>query len=150
MLIFRMDPAFPVQFDCVFIIFPSPHSILCYLCTFSFSCNHFLCMFSPQLIASNTEGKSSPSEVLVCTTNPDKPGPPSPPCVAAATPYGFTVTWGNNNVTAPESPVRGCRNRFKVQVDLGSTLRCTEPVRRRHIQAGYCKSDASAVKVIKL
>uniref|UniRef100_A0A674N779 Fibronectin type III domain containing 3Ba n=1 Tax=Takifugu rubripes TaxID=31033 RepID=A0A674N779_TAKRU len=27
--------------------------------------------------ASNTEGKSSPSEVLVCTTNPDKPGPPS-------------------------------------------------------------------------
>ncbi|KAJ0008628.1 hypothetical protein NQD34_016042 [Periophthalmus magnuspinnatus] len=45
------------------------------------------------LIASNTEGKSSPSEVLVCTTNPDKPGPPSTPCVTAATPYGFTVTW---------------------------------------------------------
>uniref|UniRef100_A0A674P962 Fibronectin type III domain containing 3Ba n=1 Tax=Takifugu rubripes TaxID=31033 RepID=A0A674P962_TAKRU len=46
-----------------------------------------------RLIASNTEGKSSPSEVLVCTTNPDKPGPPSAPCVTAATPYGFTVTW---------------------------------------------------------
>uniref|UniRef100_A0A7N8WLE2 Fibronectin type III domain containing 3Ba n=1 Tax=Mastacembelus armatus TaxID=205130 RepID=A0A7N8WLE2_9TELE len=46
-----------------------------------------------RLIASNTEGKSSPSEVLVCTTNPDKPGPPSTPCVTAATPYGFTVTW---------------------------------------------------------
>ncbi|TKS86907.1 Fibronectin type III domain-containing protein 3B [Collichthys lucidus] len=45
------------------------------------------------LIASNMEGKSSPSEVLVCTTNPDKPGPPSTPCVTAATPYGFTVTW---------------------------------------------------------
>uniref|UniRef100_A0A7N9AMG2 Fibronectin type III domain containing 3Ba n=1 Tax=Mastacembelus armatus TaxID=205130 RepID=A0A7N9AMG2_9TELE len=44
-------------------------------------------------VASNTEGKSSPSEVLVCTTNPDKPGPPSTPCVTAATPYGFTVTW---------------------------------------------------------
>lgn len=46
-----------------------------------------------RLIASNTEGKSSPSEVLVCTTNPDKPGPPSTPCVTAETPYGFTVTW---------------------------------------------------------
>ncbi|KAI3367541.1 hypothetical protein L3Q82_026389, partial [Scortum barcoo] len=45
------------------------------------------------LIASNTEGRSSPSEVLVCTTNPDKPGPPSTPCVTAATPYGFTITW---------------------------------------------------------
>uniref|UniRef100_A0AAQ4QXC7 Fibronectin type III domain containing 3Ba n=1 Tax=Gasterosteus aculeatus aculeatus TaxID=481459 RepID=A0AAQ4QXC7_GASAC len=47
-----------------------------------------------RLIASNMEGRSSPSEVLVCTTNPDKPGPPSTPFVTAATPYGFTVTWG--------------------------------------------------------
>uniref|UniRef100_A0A672FSI7 Fibronectin type III domain containing 3Ba n=1 Tax=Salarias fasciatus TaxID=181472 RepID=A0A672FSI7_SALFA len=46
-----------------------------------------------RLIASNMEGKSSPSEVLVCTTNPDKPGPPSTPCVTGTTPYGFTVTW---------------------------------------------------------
>ncbi|KAM6960940.1 fibronectin type III domain containing 3Ba [Aplochiton taeniatus] len=46
-----------------------------------------------RLIASNMEGRSSPSEVLVCTTSPDKPGPPSTPCVTAATPYGFTVTW---------------------------------------------------------
>uniref|UniRef100_A0A1A8BFG8 Fibronectin type III domain containing 3Ba n=2 Tax=Nothobranchius TaxID=28779 RepID=A0A1A8BFG8_NOTKA len=46
-----------------------------------------------RLIASNMEGKSSPSEVLVCTTNPDKPGPPSTPCVAEVTPYSFTVTW---------------------------------------------------------
>uniref|UniRef100_A0A8C3AXM2 Fibronectin type III domain containing 3Ba n=1 Tax=Cyclopterus lumpus TaxID=8103 RepID=A0A8C3AXM2_CYCLU len=46
-----------------------------------------------RLIASNMEGKSSPSEVLVCTTNPDKPGPPSTPCVTAATAYGFTITW---------------------------------------------------------
>uniref|UniRef100_A0A8D3AZ19 Fibronectin type III domain containing 3Ba n=1 Tax=Scophthalmus maximus TaxID=52904 RepID=A0A8D3AZ19_SCOMX len=45
-------------------------------------------------VTSNMEGKSSPSEVLVCTTNPDKPGPPSTPCVTKATPYGFTVTWG--------------------------------------------------------
>uniref|UniRef100_A0A8D0DD83 Fibronectin type III domain containing 3Ba n=1 Tax=Sander lucioperca TaxID=283035 RepID=A0A8D0DD83_SANLU len=48
------------------------------------------------LIASNMEGKSSPSEVLVCTTNPDKPGPPSTPCVTAVTPYGFTITWGKD------------------------------------------------------
>ncbi|XP_029316741.1 fibronectin type III domain containing 3Ba isoform X3 [Cottoperca gobio] len=46
-----------------------------------------------RLIASNMEGKSNPSEVLVCTTNPDKPGPPSTPCVTTATPYGFTITW---------------------------------------------------------
>lgn len=52
-------------------------------------------LLSLQLIASNVEGKSSPSEVLVCTTNPDKPGPPSTPRVTGVTPYGFTVTWGN-------------------------------------------------------
>ncbi|XP_077588041.1 fibronectin type III domain containing 3Ba isoform X1 [Stigmatopora nigra] len=46
-----------------------------------------------RLIASNMEGKSSPSEVLVCTTNPDKPGPPSTPCVLVSTPYSLTVTW---------------------------------------------------------
>lgn len=62
-------------------------------------------LLSLQLIASNTEGKSSPSEVLVCTTNPDKPGPPSAPCVTAATPYGFTVTWGKDiTVRASELP----------------------------------------------
>ncbi|XP_061825202.1 fibronectin type III domain containing 3Ba isoform X1 [Nerophis lumbriciformis] len=46
-----------------------------------------------RLITSNMEGKSSPSEVLVCTTNPDKPGPPSAPCVVASTPCTLTVTW---------------------------------------------------------
>lgn len=68
-------------------------------------------LLSLQLIASNTEGKSSPSEVLVCTTNPDKPGPPSAPCVTAATPYGFTVTWGKDiTVRASELPqsTEGC------------------------------------------
>lgn len=60
--------------------------------------NSPFCPFCPslQLVASNMEGKSSPSEVLVCTTNPDKPGPPTTPCVTAATPYGFTVTWGKD------------------------------------------------------
>ncbi|KAJ3613314.1 hypothetical protein NHX12_019564 [Muraenolepis orangiensis] len=46
-----------------------------------------------RLTASNMEGRSGPSEVLVCTTSPDKPGPPPTPCVSTATPYGFTVTW---------------------------------------------------------
>ncbi|KAJ8003767.1 hypothetical protein DPEC_G00151760 [Dallia pectoralis] len=46
-----------------------------------------------RLIASNVEGPSNPSEVLVCTTSPDKPGPPSSPRVVSATPHGFTVTW---------------------------------------------------------
>uniref|UniRef100_A0A8C9W1Q2 Fibronectin type III domain containing 3Ba n=1 Tax=Scleropages formosus TaxID=113540 RepID=A0A8C9W1Q2_SCLFO len=47
-----------------------------------------------RLIASNMEGRSSPSEVLVCNTSPDKPGTPSKPCVkGAVTPYGFCVRW---------------------------------------------------------
>ncbi|XP_076831819.1 fibronectin type III domain containing 3Ba [Brachyhypopomus gauderio] len=47
-----------------------------------------------RLVASNMEGRSSPSEVLVCTTSPDRPGPPSSPCVQdPVSPYGFTVKW---------------------------------------------------------
>ncbi|XP_030631935.1 fibronectin type III domain containing 3Ba [Chanos chanos] len=47
-----------------------------------------------RLIASNMEGRSNPSEVLVCNTSPDKPGPPSRPCVKGAiSPYSFSVTW---------------------------------------------------------
>uniref|UniRef100_A0AAY4AKK4 Fibronectin type-III domain-containing protein n=1 Tax=Denticeps clupeoides TaxID=299321 RepID=A0AAY4AKK4_9TELE len=47
-----------------------------------------------RLIACNVEGRSSPSEVLVCNTSPDKPGPPSKLCVkGAVTPYSFTVKW---------------------------------------------------------
>ncbi|KAJ8409624.1 hypothetical protein AAFF_G00230250 [Aldrovandia affinis] len=47
-----------------------------------------------RLVASSMEGRSSPSEILVCNTSPDKPGPPSKPCVkGAVTPYSFCVTW---------------------------------------------------------
>ncbi|KAL7832427.1 hypothetical protein AOLI_G00299750 [Acnodon oligacanthus] len=47
-----------------------------------------------RLIASSIEGRTGPSEVLVCTTSPDKPGPPSSPSVQEPiTPYSFTVTW---------------------------------------------------------
>uniref|UniRef100_A0A671PR20 Fibronectin type III domain-containing protein 3B-like n=1 Tax=Sinocyclocheilus anshuiensis TaxID=1608454 RepID=A0A671PR20_9TELE len=46
------------------------------------------------LIASNLEGRSSPSEVLVCNTSPDKPGPPSRPCIKGPIrPYSFSVKW---------------------------------------------------------
>ncbi|XP_073434942.1 fibronectin type III domain-containing protein 3B isoform X1 [Dendrobates tinctorius] len=47
-----------------------------------------------RLIASNVEGSSSPSEILVCTTSPDRPGPPSRPVVkGAVAAHGFTVQW---------------------------------------------------------
>ncbi|KAM4693023.1 fibronectin type III domain-containing protein 3B isoform 1-T2 [Discoglossus pictus] len=47
-----------------------------------------------RLIASNVEGRSSPSEILVCTTSPDRPGPPSRPVVkGAVAARGFTVQW---------------------------------------------------------
>uniref|UniRef100_A0AAZ3RK36 Fibronectin type-III domain-containing protein n=1 Tax=Oncorhynchus tshawytscha TaxID=74940 RepID=A0AAZ3RK36_ONCTS len=55
--------------------------------------------FRVRLIASNVEGGSKPSEVLVCTTCPDKPGPPSPPRVTTTTSYGFTITWGKHTNT---------------------------------------------------
>ncbi|XP_051556139.1 fibronectin type III domain-containing protein 3B-like isoform X1 [Myxocyprinus asiaticus] len=47
-----------------------------------------------RLIASNLEGRSSASEVLVCKTSPDKPGPPSRPCIKGPVrPYSFSVKW---------------------------------------------------------
>ncbi|NXQ35479.1 FND3B protein, partial [Alaudala cheleensis] len=47
-----------------------------------------------RLFASNVEGKSSPSEVLVCTTSPDRPGPPTRPVVKGPiTSHGFSVKW---------------------------------------------------------
>ncbi|NXT68937.1 FND3B protein, partial [Chaetops frenatus] len=47
-----------------------------------------------RLFASNVEGKSSPSEVLVCTTSPDRPGPPTRPVVKGpVTSHGFSVKW---------------------------------------------------------
>ncbi|XP_044147910.1 fibronectin type III domain-containing protein 3B isoform X1 [Bufo gargarizans] len=47
-----------------------------------------------RLIASNVEGSSNPSEILVCTTSPDRPGPPSQPAVkGAVTAQGFTIQW---------------------------------------------------------
>uniref|UniRef100_A0A667GR78 Fibronectin type III domain containing 3B n=1 Tax=Lynx canadensis TaxID=61383 RepID=A0A667GR78_LYNCA len=47
-----------------------------------------------RLTASNVEGKSCPSEVLVCTTSPDRPGPPTRPLIKGpVTSHGFSVKW---------------------------------------------------------
>ncbi|XP_031232333.1 fibronectin type III domain-containing protein 3B isoform X1 [Mastomys coucha] len=47
-----------------------------------------------RLTASNMEGKSCPSEVLVCTTSPDRPGPPTRPLIKGpVTSNGFSVKW---------------------------------------------------------
>ncbi|KAM4863771.1 fibronectin type III domain-containing protein 3B isoform X2 [Urocitellus parryii] len=47
-----------------------------------------------RLTASNMEGKSCPSEVLVCTTSPDRPGPPTRPLIKGpVTSHGFGVKW---------------------------------------------------------
>ncbi|NXA51464.1 FND3B protein, partial [Nothocercus julius] len=47
-----------------------------------------------RLFASNVEGKSSPSEILVCTTSPDRPGPPTRPIIKGPiTSHGFSVKW---------------------------------------------------------
>ncbi|XP_036902416.1 fibronectin type III domain-containing protein 3B isoform X7 [Sturnira hondurensis] len=46
------------------------------------------------LTAANLEGKSCPSEVLVCTTSPDRPGPPTRPLIKGpVTSHGFSVKW---------------------------------------------------------
>lgn len=50
-----------------------------------------------QLTASNMEGRSCPSEVLVCTTSPDRPGPPTRPLIKGpVTSHGFSVKWGTS------------------------------------------------------
>ncbi|XP_036902415.1 fibronectin type III domain-containing protein 3B isoform X6 [Sturnira hondurensis] len=47
-----------------------------------------------RLTAANLEGKSCPSEVLVCTTSPDRPGPPTRPLIKGpVTSHGFSVKW---------------------------------------------------------
>lgn len=116
-------PPFLVSCDVVtplsFLFFPTV--CVCDLPNLSVACSLSVAIrspdslfLSPQLIASNMEGKSSPSEVLVCTTNPDKPGPPSTPCVTAATPYGFTVTWGKDGQQSHKHRPQRCGKHIQI------------------------------------
>lgn len=58
-----------------------------------------------QLTASNMEGRSCPSEVLVCTTSPDRPGPPTRPLIKGpVTSHGFSVKWGTFSAFAAAFP----------------------------------------------
>lgn len=58
-----------------------------------------------QLTASNMEGRSCPSEVLVCTTSPDRPGPPTRPLIKGpVTSHGFSVKWGTFSASAAAFP----------------------------------------------
>lgn len=56
---------------------------------------HSVFVFSLQVIAYNSEGKSSPSEVVEFSTCPDKPGVPAKPSVKGKVhSHGFKITWG--------------------------------------------------------
>ncbi|XP_007517989.1 fibronectin type III domain-containing protein 3B isoform X2 [Erinaceus europaeus] len=47
-----------------------------------------------RLTASTVEGRSCASEVLVCTTSPDRPGPPARPLMKGpVTSQGFSIKW---------------------------------------------------------
>uniref|UniRef100_A0A671T2B4 Fibronectin type III domain-containing protein 3B-like n=1 Tax=Sinocyclocheilus anshuiensis TaxID=1608454 RepID=A0A671T2B4_9TELE len=69
---------------------------------------------NPMTFASNLEGRSSPSEVLVCNTSPDKPGPPSRPCIKGPIrPYSFSVKWGMA-FCAAEMFILSCANQWDI------------------------------------
>lgn len=54
-----------------------------------------ICFLYLQVIAYNSEGKSSPSETVEYVTCPDKPGVPSKPAVKGKIhAQSFKITWG--------------------------------------------------------
>lgn len=52
-------------------------------------------MFTLQVAAYNSEGKSNPSQVVEFITNPDKPGSPCRPVIRGRVlPNSFKMAWG--------------------------------------------------------
>lgn len=62
-------------------------------------------MFTLQVAAYNSEGKSNPSQVVEFITNPDKPGSPCRPVIRGRVlPNSFRMTWGEQGLTCPQTP----------------------------------------------
>ncbi|KAJ7401377.1 hypothetical protein BTVI_96666 [Pitangus sulphuratus] len=100
-----------------------------------------------RLFASNVEGKSSPSEVLVCTTSPDRPGPPTRPVIKGPiTSHGFSVKWD-----PPQDNGGSEILKYLLEISQGSPegancssalLQCSEslPVRTLSVAPGQCRA----------
>lgn len=61
-------------------------------------------LFLLKLTTCSAEWRSSPSSILVCRTNVDKPGPPAAPRVSAVTSHSFCMSWGEVTSSTFHSP----------------------------------------------
>lgn len=72
-----------------------PHVLSTYVIVIKQTVDSLFCSLLQQLFAYNSEGKSSPSEVVEHSTKPDRPGAPSKPVVKGKIhPHSVRVTWG--------------------------------------------------------
>ncbi|TRY82545.1 hypothetical protein DNTS_005856 [Danionella cerebrum] len=95
-----------------------------------------------RLIASNLEGRSSPSEVLVCNTSPDKPGPPSRPCIKGPIrPNSFGVKWDPPQDNGGSEILKYLLEISEGISEVGLPQSCSEnlPVRTLSVAPGACQ-----------